>query len=1033
MLLSLVPRSLLAACVLFSFTASATAFQSQHTVGTAPQWIWVGQPKDDASVAVRKVFELKPGIKQALVVGTADNQCQISVNGKIVVRGNSWEQLGSADVTSSLKSGENVLAVSATNEGGIAGLLAYLVVRYQDGSQVEIVTDDSWKGSEKPSGSWRQAGYDDQKWTKPSLLGQLGQAGLAWTSQVTMASLTESVGGGDAGEFLPVLAENANVPTGFKIEKIYNVPRSMGSWVCLTVDPQGRLVASDQAGAGLFLITPGVDGQTTKVQRMPVDLSGAQGLLYAFDALYAVVNGGPKSGLHRLTDTDGDGLMDHDEHCMHLDGGGEHGPHAVVLAPDGKSLYVAAGNHTKLPAIADSRTPPNWQEDHLLPRRWDANGHAAGILAPGGWICNVDPSGKNWTVHSMGYRNQYDIAFNADGELFSYDADMEWDFGSPWYRPTRVVHATSGSEFGWRSGTGKWPDYYEDSLPAAVNIGPGSPVGIVFGYGAKFPAKYQQSLFILDWTYSTIYSVQLTPDGSTYRGKFEDFVTGSPLPMTDATIGQDGSLYFAVGGRGTQSALYRVSYVGSESTAPVHAMHSEGNQERSIRHSLEKLHGNQAAQAASDADLQLIFKHLSSDDRFIRYAARIALEFQPISKWRQKALQLSEPRAVISAMLALARQGAPEDLDLIARKLLELPHQELDESAQLGALRTLQVAIARRAESGVTLSPDTRERVLNLLESVYPTGSYPIDAEMVQVLVKLDSTEVISKTLDLMTTLGPEPAPDWGYLVTRNEGYGGTVGKMLENMPPVRGIHFAFVLRNAKTAWTLSERKQYFQFLIDAATKPGGASFGKFLEQFRDDAIANCTAAEKVLLDDLINRSLLAPTFESTPPKGPGRKWTTQDALAEVGKALSKRNHAAGRNLFHATSCAKCHRLAGEGGAIGPDLSTAGKKFSMSDMMDAIILPSKAISDQYGSHQVLTSSGSVLIGRVVEIDNKVHVYTADVNAKPVVLDKSDIEEMSPSTVSQMPEGLIDTLCGEELKDLIAYIMAAGDPRAAVYK
>ncbi len=46
--------------------------------------------------------------------------------------------------------------------------------------------------------------------------------------------------------------------------------------------------------------------------------------------------------------------------------------------------------------------------------------------------------------------------------MFVYDADMEWDFGMPWYRPTRVNHATSGSELGWRSGTGKWPAYYVD-------------------------------------------------------------------------------------------------------------------------------------------------------------------------------------------------------------------------------------------------------------------------------------------------------------------------------------------------------------------------------------------------------------------------------------------------------------------------------------------------------------------------------------------------------------------------------------------
>ena len=49
----------------------------------------------------------------------------------------------------------------------------------------------------------------------------------------------------------------------------------------------------------------------------------------------------------------------------------------------------------------------------------------------------------------MAIRNTYDFALNADGEMFVYDADMEWDMGSPWYRPTRVCHATSGSEFGW--------------------------------------------------------------------------------------------------------------------------------------------------------------------------------------------------------------------------------------------------------------------------------------------------------------------------------------------------------------------------------------------------------------------------------------------------------------------------------------------------------------------------------------------------------------------------------------------------------
>jgi len=49
-------------------------------------------------------------------------------------------------------------------------------------------------------------------------------------------------------------------------------------------------------------------------------------------------------------------------------------------------------------------------------------------------------------------RSHVDAALNADGELFTFDADMEWDMNTPWYRPTRVCHVVSGAEFGWRNG-----------------------------------------------------------------------------------------------------------------------------------------------------------------------------------------------------------------------------------------------------------------------------------------------------------------------------------------------------------------------------------------------------------------------------------------------------------------------------------------------------------------------------------------------------------------------------------------------------
>jgi glucose/arabinose dehydrogenase len=140
-------------------------------------------------------------------------------------------------------------------------------------------------------------------------------------------------------------------------------------------------------------------------------------MLWAFDGLYVHVNSGSKSGLYRVTDTNGDGQLDASEQLSPVPGGGEHGPHATILTEDGKNLYIAAGNHTDLPEISGSRLPQNWGEDHLLPRQWDANGHAVGRVAPGGWICKVTPDGKRWEVISSGYRNEYDIALNTEGEM----------------------------------------------------------------------------------------------------------------------------------------------------------------------------------------------------------------------------------------------------------------------------------------------------------------------------------------------------------------------------------------------------------------------------------------------------------------------------------------------------------------------------------------------------------------------------------------------------------------------------------------
>src|SRR5205814_5257679 len=117
----------------------------------------------------------------------------------------------------------------------------------------------------------------------------------------------------------------------------------------------------------------------------------------------------------------------------------------------------------------------------------------------------------------------------------------------------------------------------------------------------KFPAKYQEALFMCDWSFGKLYAVHLTPEGATYTASAEEFLSGQPLALTDIVVNQkDGALYFSVGGRKTQSALYRVTYVGKESTAPSSSDDRFAN-ERELRHKLESFHGRRDPKAVQEA------------------------------------------------------------------------------------------------------------------------------------------------------------------------------------------------------------------------------------------------------------------------------------------------------------------------------------------------------------------------------------------------------------------------------------------------
>lgn len=844
---------------------------------------------------------------------------------------------------------------------------------------------------------------------------------------------------------------------GFSAELVHAVDLDTeGSWVSLAADDKGRLVASDQTG-NLWRITPapiGADASETVVQKIDVELGYAQGLLYVNDVLYVVANSSgreregfaegsenirsefapPESGLYRLTDSDDDDMIDNVEQLALISGGSEHGPHSIVLGPDGQSIFLVAGNSTDIPEIVtSSRVPQVWDEDQLTPLLLDPRGHAANLKAPGGWVAETDLNGENWTLHAVGMRNTYDIAINAAGDVFGFDSDMEWDLGTPWYRPTRVLHLASGGDMGWRSGAGKWPSYYEDSLPPLKNIGPGSPTGMLFGAGAKYPGKYQQALFAFDWTFGTIYALHLSPDGSSYSAEVEQFLSGQSLALTDGAIASDGAMYFITGGRDISSGLYRVVYNGDEATDPV-AVSIDQSQAFTTRKALEELHRPIGAEAVDKA-----WRHLGSSDDFIRHAARIAVEHQDISLWRDRALAENRPRALITAITAFARHGRRGDAREALNKLSWLDWATLDESLRLDLLRAYALVFIRMDDAEAL-----KVNTFATLRPNFPSGNSWVDRELARVLVYLDPAAMRGP---LLTRLEQNNTPDASAFDeldkellqrTSTGNYGNRIQAYLDNPSAPESMFYAYLLHGYGCGWSVEQYKRYYDWIKQGIAAEGGASYDGYLRAMRRVAL-ECTPEEyqdNELRSSLVEDSNVAGYLENLPiPAGPGQQWTVGGLTAALASVSAAPDFERGKQMYKAGMCLACHTIDGEGGAVGPDMSGAGARFSREYLLRSILQPSATISDQYANTVLTLDDGRQVIGRVVEEDEK-RVTIAD---NPFDLTSREvfglgkISDRKQSAISPMPAGTINGMNAGEIADLLAYIEASGDRDHIVFK
>lgn len=839
-----------------------------------------------------------------------------------------------------------------------------------------------------------------------------------------------------------------SLPEGFVIEHLYSpTAHEQGSWVSMALDDKGRIIASDQYGH-LYRIIPdeiGV-GSSAKVEKLNIEIGHAQGMLYAFNSLYVMVNSregieARNSGLYRLFDTNGDDQFDKIETIREFEGSGEHGPHTILLSPDGESLFLIAGNHTDLPEMDQYLLPQYWEDDRLFPIYKDPRGHAYDRGAPGGWVVELDPEGQEWTLISAGYRNPYDMAFNPDGDLFVFDADMEWDMGMPWYRPIRLCHATRGSEFGWRTGSGKWSSYYPDNLPPVVNIGQGSPTGVVGGQGLKFPTRYQEGMFLFDWSFGTAYFIELSPEGSSWKGTKEEFMSGTPLPLTDGIVGADGAMYFLTGGRRLQSDFYRVYYQGTESTdAPDPTNFTEEQKTlRQLRLEWEERLSQNDLSLKGDGALAYD-EAFRSADRFVRYTARLAAERSEQRGALEGQLAMArDPKARLSYALALAR-GSDKDQyqEALSQAFSRYNFEVWPVDFQLELVRTMVVSFARK---GMPEEP-YRSQIIEELLPHYPNKDARLNRDLCELLVYLKAPEVVARTVPQLTgkSLGQMPVEMIDVSLTeRSEQYGPTIKEMLENMPPVEEIALAHHLSFATEGWTPELRRKYFEWFYDAIQMEGGVNYKGFLDQMRLAALDNVPSGERSAMAEIVGEIPPSVDLSNLPqPQGPGQNWhpkVVREAYTASIKDGKIRDYAQGAKMYQAAMCEACHRMKGKGGNAGPDLTQVGTRFRLYEIVQATLTPSDHVSDQYAATVLSLKDGKKMMGRIVrETDEEIVLNPSPLAPeKTVSVAKSEVVEQSLSALSPMPAGLLNRLNEDEVLDLMAYLMAGGEEDSEVYE
>jgi putative heme-binding domain-containing protein len=415
-----------------------------------------------------------------------------------------------------------------------------------------------------------------------------------------------------------------------------------------------------------------------------------------------------------------------------------------------------------------------------------------------------------------------------------------------------------------------------------------------------------------------------------------------------------------------------------------------------------------------------VWPYLAQADRALRFAARTALEWQDPAHWRDRALAERDPRTAIAALVALARVsgrdewhravGEPASHPALQERLLgaldRIAWAGLATGDRLDLLRAYALAFTRLGSPG----DDTRQRLIARLDPLFPAAQRDVSIQLANLLVFLQSPTIAAKGMAAFQRA-----------TTQEEQ-----------------IEYALALRALRAGWTMPLREDYFRwFATTAAAYRGGNTFARALGTIKSEALKDLSEAERLALTPVLDMQPVARSPQDVlAARAFVREWTVAELVPVVARGLgSGRNFARGRSLYSAVACAACHRFAEEGGSIAPDLTAVAGRFGVRDLLEAILEPSKAISDQYAAVVIRKKSGDVVTGRVGNLSGP-RISVVENMLEPGQFTnvlRADIASIETAKVSMMPPGLLNSLTPDEIQDLIAYLLSGGDRRHRMFR